>query len=187
MDTDKHGCRKVRRALRSGCPPVTKRCVFWTVGKSRVYPCSSVSIRGFKSVLLNRSGSGHKNFVSHPNFPNAACLYCFFLLNPLCSKASKSSARKDEQTMVSIVSSYPGFHALPRGIKQLLLTSETHFFNEATASTTLHSTPAVPAPPPLYPPFARNVRRHLGRRDRYPLAAACDSGSQADRPSDPTL
>ena len=28
----------------------------WTVGKSRLYPCSSVSIRGFKSVLLNRSG-----------------------------------------------------------------------------------------------------------------------------------
>jgi hypothetical protein len=53
--------------------------------------------------------------------------------------------------MVSIVSSYPGFHALPRGIKQLLLTSETHFFNEATATTTLHSTPAVPAPPALIP------------------------------------
>jgi len=59
MDTDKHRCRKVRRALRPGFPPVTtKRCAFWTAGKSRFYPCSSVFIRGFKSVLLNRSGSG---------------------------------------------------------------------------------------------------------------------------------
>jgi len=47
--------------------------------------------------------------------------------------------------MVSITSSYPGFHALPRGIKQLLLTSETHFFNEATSGTRAKSTPAPPA------------------------------------------
>jgi len=33
--------------------------------------------------------------------------------------------------MVSIVSSYPGFHSLPRGIKQLLLASESNFFEEA--------------------------------------------------------
>jgi hypothetical protein len=36
----------------------------WTVGKSRFYPCSSVSIRGFKSVLLNRSGSGPIRILS---------------------------------------------------------------------------------------------------------------------------
>lgn len=33
--------------------------------------------------------------------------------------------------MNSIVSTYPDFQALPRGIKRLLLTSETEFFNEA--------------------------------------------------------
>lgn len=59
--------------------------------------------------------------------------------------------------MVSIVSSYPGFHALPRGIKQMLLTSERHFFLEAK--------PAAPAPrrgngvthlapPPKFEPLA---------------------------------
>ncbi len=33
--------------------------------------------------------------------------------------------------MVSIVWSYPGFHALPRGVKQLLLISENLFFEQA--------------------------------------------------------
>jgi len=33
--------------------------------------------------------------------------------------------------MISIMSSYPGFHALPRGIKQLLVASESNFFDEA--------------------------------------------------------
>lgn len=33
--------------------------------------------------------------------------------------------------MKSIMFTYPGFQSLPRGIKQLLVTSETHFFGEA--------------------------------------------------------
>jgi len=33
--------------------------------------------------------------------------------------------------MISIVSSYPGFHTLPRGVKQMLITSESNFFEEA--------------------------------------------------------
>ena len=33
--------------------------------------------------------------------------------------------------MNSIVATYPGFRALPRGIKQLLVTSESAFFIEA--------------------------------------------------------
>ena len=32
--------------------------------------------------------------------------------------------------MKSIAFTYPGFHALPRGIKQLLVTSESAFFEE---------------------------------------------------------
>jgi hypothetical protein len=35
------------------------------------------------------------------------------------------------RTMKSIVTTYPGFQALPRGIKQLLVTSESLFFDEA--------------------------------------------------------
>jgi hypothetical protein len=33
--------------------------------------------------------------------------------------------------MKTIMFTYPGFPSLPRGIKQLLVTSETHFFGEA--------------------------------------------------------
>ena len=32
--------------------------------------------------------------------------------------------------MKSIMTTYPGFHSLPRGIKKLLLESETFFFSE---------------------------------------------------------
>jgi hypothetical protein len=35
------------------------------------------------------------------------------------------------KTMKSIVTTYPGFHALPRGLKQMLVTSESLFFDEA--------------------------------------------------------
>ena len=37
--------------------------------------------------------------------------------------------------MKSIVSTYHGFHALPKGVKQLLLTSETLFFEDAKAAS----------------------------------------------------
>lgn len=40
--------------------------------------------------------------------------------------------------MNSIASTYPDFQALPRGIKRLLMTSETEFFNDAK--------PAAPNP-----------------------------------------
>ncbi|HEU5395601.1 MAG TPA: hypothetical protein VFV81_00440 [Verrucomicrobiae bacterium] len=36
--------------------------------------------------------------------------------------------------MKSIVTTYPGFCNLPKGLKQLLLVSETFFFEEAQAS-----------------------------------------------------
>ena len=38
---------------------------------------------------------------------------------------------KRKGNMISIMSSYPGFHALPRGIKQLLVASESNFFDAA--------------------------------------------------------
>jgi len=34
--------------------------------------------------------------------------------------------------MKTIVLTYPGFQSLPKGIKQLLVASESHFFGEAT-------------------------------------------------------
>jgi hypothetical protein len=37
--------------------------------------------------------------------------------------------------MKSIVLTYPGFQALPRGLKQLLVASESYFFREVQPST----------------------------------------------------
>jgi hypothetical protein len=34
------------------------------------------------------------------------------------------------QTMKSIITTYPGFHDLPKGVRKLLLNSETFFFDE---------------------------------------------------------
>jgi hypothetical protein len=34
--------------------------------------------------------------------------------------------------MKSIITTYPDFHALPKGIKRMLLTSESFFFSEAS-------------------------------------------------------
>lgn len=34
------------------------------------------------------------------------------------------------QTMNSIMTTYPGFHDLPKGVRKLLLNSETFFFDE---------------------------------------------------------
>jgi len=33
--------------------------------------------------------------------------------------------------MKSVTTTYPGFHALPKGVKQMLLVSESFFFDEA--------------------------------------------------------
>jgi hypothetical protein len=38
---------------------------------------------------------------------------------------------REDWDMNTTIMNYPGFHTLPKGIKQLLLVSETHFFNEA--------------------------------------------------------
>jgi len=35
-----------------------------------------------------------------------------------------------EQPMNTTILNYPGFHALPKGIKQMLLVSEAHFFDQ---------------------------------------------------------
>ena len=37
--------------------------------------------------------------------------------------------------MKSVTTTYPGFHALPKGVKQMLLVSESHFFDEARPLT----------------------------------------------------
>ena len=39
--------------------------------------------------------------------------------------------RQKEQDMKSIITTYPDFQILPRGVKAMLLTSESHFFQEA--------------------------------------------------------
>jgi hypothetical protein len=38
-----------------------------------------------------------------------------------------------EQPMNPTILNYPGFQTLPRGIKQMLLVSESHFFNQDTS------------------------------------------------------
>jgi len=38
--------------------------------------------------------------------------------------------------MKSIILTYPGFQALPKGIKQMLAVSETVFFRDATTTST---------------------------------------------------
>jgi hypothetical protein len=39
------------------------------------------------------------------------------------------------QTMKSTMMTYPGFHELPKGVKKMLLASETFFFDEARIRT----------------------------------------------------
>lgn len=41
----------------------------------------------------------------------------------------------------SITATYPGFHALPKGIKQMLLVSESAFFDEARPASLSPSAP----------------------------------------------
>jgi hypothetical protein len=54
--------------------------------------------------------------------------------------------------MKSIMATYSGFQALPRGIKRLLLTSENYFFNDATSFTAAKSAgPASAARQPWQP------------------------------------
>ena len=42
-------------------------------------------------------------------------------------------------SLISIAATYPGFQSLPRGVKQMLLVSESHFFEEARTPQDLHS------------------------------------------------
>lgn len=39
----------------------------------------------------------------------------------------------------SITATYPGFQSLPKGVKQMLLVSESQFFEEARTPQDLHS------------------------------------------------
>jgi hypothetical protein len=39
---------------------------------------------------------------------------------------------RDEQTMTTTILNYPGFQALPKGVKQMLLASESYFFDHGT-------------------------------------------------------
>jgi hypothetical protein len=58
--------------------------------------------------------------------------------------------------MNSITATYPGFQALPKGIKQMLLISESHFFDEARLPLDLpgsHSRPHAAPPARPQPEF----------------------------------
>ena len=39
-----------------------------------------------------------------------------------------------EQSMNTTILNYPGFQTLPKGVRQMLLVSESYFFNEPAAS-----------------------------------------------------
>jgi hypothetical protein len=52
-------------------------------------------------------------------------------------------------TLHSITATYPGFQALPKGVKQMLLVTESVFFDEArVAQKTNRSAPLLSQPPP---------------------------------------
>lgn len=42
--------------------------------------------------------------------------------------------------MKSIITNYPDFHSLPRGVKMMLLASEDHFFNEVKSQASPEAT-----------------------------------------------
>jgi hypothetical protein len=57
--------------------------------------------------------------------------------------------------MKSIVATYPEFHSLPKGIKQLLVNSETLFFQDARSLSAITRQPARnlwASPNPVVPP-----------------------------------
>jgi len=56
--------------------------------------------------------------------------------------------------MKSIMQTYPGFHQLPRGVKQLLVASEEAYFNEAKPlfSDSQGRVVTTPTPHPAHPP-----------------------------------
>lgn len=48
--------------------------------------------------------------------------------------------------MKPIMMRYPGFHSLPKGVKQMLVESESFFFEEETTFTRRDGKPAFPCP-----------------------------------------
>jgi hypothetical protein len=56
---------------------------------------------------------------------------------------------KTNLTTQLIMTTYPGFHDLPKGIKRMLLVSESFFFDELRTRTSPAANPLVPLPPAL--------------------------------------
>jgi len=54
----------------------------------------------------------------------------------------------NHQHLKSIMMTYPGFQTLPRGIKKLLLVSESFFFREAATLRSMHPGNARHLPSP---------------------------------------
>jgi hypothetical protein len=48
----------------------------------------------------------------------------------LLKEGHMSTNLEKEQPMNESILNYPGFQALPKGVKQMLLASETHFFDQ---------------------------------------------------------
>jgi hypothetical protein len=70
------------------------------------------------------------------------------------------TAMRTNQTNQLIMTTYPGFHDLPKGIKQMLQTSESFFFEESRTPPTSNALPTtLPGPVFHLPPpgMARTV------------------------------
>jgi hypothetical protein len=56
---------------------------------------------------------------------------------------------KTNQTTKAFMATFPGFHDLPKGIRQMLLVSESHFFAESSPRPTQLPAHLPPSPLPI--------------------------------------
>lgn len=65
-----------------------------------------------------------------------------------------SNRRHSHHIMKMIMTSYPGFQDLPKGVKKMLLVSESFFFDEMQRTGTVATdAPIIPPAPPLPAPW----------------------------------
>ena len=57
-----------------------------------------------------------------------------------------SNRRRSQHTMKMIMTSYPGFQELPKGVRKMLLVSESFFFDEQQRSGTVANGTATLSP-----------------------------------------
>ena len=86
------------------------------------------------------------------------------------------------QIMKSVTATYPGFHGLPRGVKQMLLFSENYFFGEARPTGPRPARSAVAMPETELPPANTPALREISGTA---IDALATSRIQFSRPVEP--